>query len=98
MQPVRLLFARPPGPDSEFVEAEDIDGNGVKVGEWSKQGDYWVLTILAEAPIKQMAHESEETFNSRKARIERVATEMRKGIQDPAAAVGALDKAASVWP
>lgn len=46
---INLIFSAPPGPDSnKFIEAEDGNGNGINVGEWSEHGDgYWKLSIVA---------------------------------------------------
>lgn len=44
---VRLLFSGNEGsPDLTFVEAEDESGRGIQVGEWSRQGDFQVLTLV----------------------------------------------------
>lgn len=29
----------------EFVETENLDGEGVSVGEWEREDDYWLLKI-----------------------------------------------------
>lgn len=43
-KPLDILLAHPPGPESDFIEAE-VDGKGVNCGEWIQRGDYWVLQI-----------------------------------------------------
>ena len=47
---VRLIFDGLPGPEApRFVEAEDSEGRGVKVGEWVEDADgRWSLRIRAE--------------------------------------------------
>lgn len=48
--PIRLLFAPTPGtPDLTFVEAEAVDGRPVRVGEWSIQQGFHVLTLPVAA-------------------------------------------------
>lgn len=33
------------GPNSNFVEAEDDSGRGIKIGKWIKYGNFWKLRI-----------------------------------------------------
>jgi hypothetical protein len=43
---VDIVHAYPPGPDSSFVEVENEDGRGMKLGEWiERQDGVWVLRI-----------------------------------------------------
>jgi len=45
---VDLLFTNAPGPDSEFVEAEDPNGVSVSVGEWippEEGSEFWRFRI-----------------------------------------------------
>ena len=41
---IRILFSGD-FPDITFVEVEDENGKSIRVGEWEKQGQYWVLKI-----------------------------------------------------
>ncbi len=45
---IRILFDGPPSPDEtgRFVEAEDENGCGINAGEWTQEGEFWVLTIV----------------------------------------------------
>lgn len=45
--PLYIVLARPPGPESDFVEIEDKDGKSVRVGQWYRRGNFWVLRIDA---------------------------------------------------
>ena len=38
-------MARPPGPESDFIEIEDEDGNGLKLGTWEEHEENWALVI-----------------------------------------------------
>ena len=50
---IRLLFDGPPGPEcGRFVESEDENGKSINAGEWSQQGEYWVLTIPGDPELK----------------------------------------------
>ena len=43
-QGFQLRFDGPPGPSSgRFIEAEDLEGQGIKIGEWVEDGIYWLL-------------------------------------------------------
>lgn len=42
---IRLLFTSWPGPESEFVEAETLDGAGIRVGVWEQHGEYAALRL-----------------------------------------------------
>ncbi len=45
-QPINIVMAKPPGPDTDFVEAETDDGKGINAGEWSEREDgLWALRI-----------------------------------------------------
>ena len=46
-----IRFDGPPGPEAgRFVEVEDGHGHSIKVGEWSQDGDYYLLTIPYNFP------------------------------------------------
>jgi hypothetical protein len=46
---IDIVFEKPPGPDSQFVEVEDADGNSIKIGTWIEREDgYHVLRIDSE--------------------------------------------------
>lgn len=46
-----ILMSAPPGPESQFVEAEDENGKGVDFGTWEKGDDgYWRL-VFAERDL-----------------------------------------------
>lgn len=49
---IQIRFDGPPGPVSgRFIEVEDEQGRGVKVGEWKQDGTDWLLVIdLYEEP------------------------------------------------
>ena len=69
VETVRLRFDGPPGPVAgRFVEAEDASGASTNIGEWSQDGDYWILTIraLKNPPIawNRMRRENEPMPNS----------------------------------
>ena len=42
---IRIIMARPPGPDSEFIEIEDENGHGLKLGKWEEHKENWALVI-----------------------------------------------------
>lgn len=44
---IDIVFDGPPGPVSgRFVEVEDEDGKGIRIGEWVDRGDgNWALRI-----------------------------------------------------
>lgn len=44
---IDVVFDGPPGPVSgRFVEVEDQDGNGVKIGQWiERDNGHWALRI-----------------------------------------------------
>ncbi len=43
---IQIRFDGPPGAVSgRFIEAEDADGRGLKVGEWRQDGSDWLLVI-----------------------------------------------------
>lgn len=42
-----IVLARPPGPESDFVDIEDEDGKSVRFGQWYRRGNFWVLRIDA---------------------------------------------------
>lgn len=46
---IDIVFTGPPGPRSgRFVEVEDMDGHGIRVGTWMARPDgCWALRILA---------------------------------------------------
>ena len=46
-----LRFSKPPGPDSEFIEAE-CDGASVSVGAWLADGDHWLLVLPPTTPTE----------------------------------------------
>lgn len=56
---VDIVFDGPPSmPAPRFVEVEDMEGKGIKLGEWIKRDDgYWVLRV----PIPTVPLETEET-------------------------------------
>lgn len=45
--PIYIVLAIPPGPESDFVDIEDKDGKSVRVGQWYRRGNFWVLRIDA---------------------------------------------------
>ena len=47
--PLDIVLTRPPGPKSDFVEAE-VDGRSINIGHWHKREDgNWALRILIPA-------------------------------------------------
>lgn len=59
--PLYVVMARPPGPESDFVDIEDADGRSVRAGSWHRRGNFWVLRIDATcAGDSAMAPEDEE--------------------------------------
>lgn len=42
---ISIITAKPPGPDNDFIEIEDEQGHGLKLGEWEQRGDLWALVI-----------------------------------------------------
>lgn len=52
---VYLVMARRPGPESQFIELEDHEGNSCDAGMWRKEGSCWTLSIKAEAPFGEFA-------------------------------------------
>ena len=44
---VDIVFDGPPGPESgRFVEVEDMDGKGVRIGEWiDRDNGFWALRV-----------------------------------------------------
>ncbi len=45
-QVIRIRFDGPPGHNGpRLIEVEDLDGKSIKVGEWVKDGDHWLLVI-----------------------------------------------------
>jgi hypothetical protein len=62
---VDIVHAYPPGPDSSFVEVENEDGRGMKLGEWiERQDGVWVLRIWRhdfEAAMPEQRRESDPT-------------------------------------
>lgn len=47
---IHIVFDGPPGPDGpRFIEVEDAEGNSLRVGEWHKLRDRWVLRLWVEA-------------------------------------------------
>ena len=46
IEPINILFTKPPGPFSEFVEVETDDGKGLNAGTWFEREDgLWCLRI-----------------------------------------------------
>lgn len=46
---IDIVFEKPPGPDSQFVEVEDGEGNSIRLGEWIEREDgYHVLRFNPE--------------------------------------------------
>ena len=44
----RILFDGPPSHESgRFVEVEDEHGRSFGAGEWTEQGEFWVLTLTS---------------------------------------------------
>jgi len=45
----QVRFDGPPGPEAgRFVEVEMLDGVGIRLGEWVKDGEYWLLRFKGE--------------------------------------------------
>lgn len=45
-KPFQIRFDGPPGPKSgRFVEAENLDGQGISKGRWVQDGEYWLLIV-----------------------------------------------------
>jgi hypothetical protein len=55
---IRILFAGE-FPNLEFVEVEDGNGKSVKVGEWTQEGEYYVLNITIN-DIEAVVERSEQ--------------------------------------
>lgn len=54
---IQIRFDGPPGPEAgRFVEVEDIDGKGIRIGEWVQDGEYWLLVIPGRAVQPQGGH------------------------------------------
>lgn len=50
LEVIDIVFDGPPGPESgRFVEVEDAQGYGIRVGEWVHREDgSWVLRLTAD--------------------------------------------------
>lgn len=61
-----IIFDGPPGPESgRFVEVE-VDGRSVRVGEWLKRGECWVLQIKrSPAVAAALREQGQETSRLR---------------------------------
>lgn len=46
----QVRFSGEFGPDEglEFVEVENADGESINLGEWERDGDYWLLKVGGE--------------------------------------------------
>jgi len=46
-EPIDVVFDGPPGPEAgRFIECEDAEGRGVRVGRWIERDDgYWALRL-----------------------------------------------------
>ncbi len=48
---VWVILNRPPGPESDFVEVEDVDGQGEGDHAWNEWGANWALGPFARASV-----------------------------------------------
>lgn len=57
VETIQIRFDGPPGPEAgRFVEVEDIDGHGIRIGEWVQDGDYWLLVIPGRVTQQPVGH------------------------------------------
>lgn len=84
---IQIRFDGPPGPVSgRFIEVEDEQGRGVKVGEWKQDGTDWLLIIpynqaelLKALDAVRLIAENEPTVDATLVTIQRIA---RKAIRE----------------
>lgn len=57
MSEIRLVMRRGPGPDADFVEAEDEFGRGCKVGEWRARPDGLVELVVPLPDVRPLAED-----------------------------------------
>ena len=58
---IQIRFDGPPGPQAgRFVEAEDQSGKSIKIGEWVRDGEYWLLVLPDPRKLKKQLAEAQE--------------------------------------
>ena len=78
MGKIHIVFDGPPEHVAgRFVEVEDENGHGMKLGEWEQHGDYWHLVF----DDKRAAEQQAATLRAEVERLRQMIEEADLGLQ-----------------